>query len=577
MPSWTLLCLPTLLTAVCAAPPVTDLQANYRDGQIFLTWREAPTPAGTTFNVYVAKQPLTPADLTAERRIAHHVEPHSARDWWQDPASFDAKAPAGEPAGFVIEAGAAPLDPSGGLFVYTITPETAGPLWFAVTSSDGEGQETTDLIAGANLLAEPITGQVAPVRAIWVGDGEAPAAGSGQGKRLVLSLHGRGGGVTAAERPQTVNYLLFGDASQGWREGLSAKFQIHVGEDQVSLIPSDRTWVNRPVTESGDGRDHVPAINTWWYGYRADIHQPERNEPPVVPNYSERRLLAMIRWAEQELGVDPNQVILTGGSMGGSGSVALAMHYPELYAAVGAQVPVVSMTERGGRGGSLSRLTSLNGPLNDAVTGEGEPLIEHFNGERLASREAIDLPPMFITNGRTDASIPWPNNPPFYRAMQAARQALFVHWNNEGHGDAHRLAPDDVKNWWNQLDRFALDRSYPVFTNNSDDKNPGNGDPTDGDIVGWINRGLDWRDIVDTADEYAITISAAHPDITYPVTLDLTPRRRQQFRPAAGTALQAQVGDAAPVAVTVDELGLFTVPGIRLAGPDGVRVRVTRK
>jgi hypothetical protein len=28
----------------------------------------------------------------------------------------------------------------------------------------------------------------------------------------------------------------------------------------------------------------------------------------------------------------------------------------------------------------------------------------------------------------------------------------------------------------------------------SDNKDPGKGDPTDGDIIGWMNRGLDWKD-----------------------------------------------------------------------------------
>ncbi len=31
--------------------------------------------------------------------------------------------------------------------------------------------------------------------------------------------------------------------------------------------------------------------------------------------------------------------------------------------------------------------------------------------------------------------------------------------------------------------------------------------------VGWINRGLDWTDVVDTPEEYALTIHVDHPDL----------------------------------------------------------------
>lgn len=100
-----------------AAGPVSALQAEARDGQVFVTWREAETPPETTFNVYVADRPITaPAGA---RRVGHHVEAHSARDWWEDPASFAKDKPAGAPVGFLIVPGGQRLDPCGGLFVHT--------------------------------------------------------------------------------------------------------------------------------------------------------------------------------------------------------------------------------------------------------------------------------------------------------------------------------------------------------------------------------------------------------------------------------------------------------------------------
>lgn len=42
---------------VAAATPVSELKATARDGRVFLTWKEAETPDGTTFNVYVSDSP----------------------------------------------------------------------------------------------------------------------------------------------------------------------------------------------------------------------------------------------------------------------------------------------------------------------------------------------------------------------------------------------------------------------------------------------------------------------------------------------------------------------------------------
>ena len=54
---------------------------------------------------------------------------------------------------------------------------------------------------------------------------------------------------------------------------------------------------------------------------------------------------------------------------------------------------------------------------------------------------------------------------------------------------------------------FSSRKCRPVmFTNTSSNKNPGDGRPDDGDTVGWINRGLDWADVLDQADRYSITI-----------------------------------------------------------------------
>ena len=120
------------------------------------------------------------------------------------------------------------------------------------------------------------------------------------------------------------------------------------------------------------------------------------------------------------------------------------------------------------------------------------------------------------------------------------------------------------------------ERVIKIIVNNSDNKNYGNGLPEDGDLIGWINRGLDWNVVADTPDRYEITITAKHPDIVYPVTLDMTIRRRQQFKPAPGEQLTISVNGESRPKITMPEDGLLTVSRIVIPSAEPLTV-VIRK
>jgi len=560
------------LGVCCAvsAVPVSELSAAYRHGQAFLTWNESETPPGTTFNIYLAPGAITTESLAQSTRIGHHVERHSARDWWQDPASFASDVSPGEPAGFVIETGAAPLDPRDGLFVHTVTSADPPSLYFAVTTRSADGVEDRTIVPGRNALRSGISGKPALIQPVWLSSSPAPTAGVCKGKGLTLSLHGRGGGGTAGKRRSAVNCLVFGDATQGWREGLASKFQLSIGVDNVTISPMNRTWVGRPVSESKDRRDHCPAVNTWWYGTNERIYETTLTEQTVCPNYTERYLLYLVRWAQEHLGTEAARTTIRGGSMGGSGTVAMALHFPQVFAAAYAEVPVYSCTKPGS--GSAVRLECTCGPLDKpAFTAEGIPLLDYMNGALQMANATVDTPPIFATNGRQDGSIPWENNPPFYAAANSARQAFSVYWNNGQHGMS-RDAPADCRAWSKQIERYRLDQSYLVFTNSSDNRNYGNGDRADGELEGWINRGLGWKDLMDTPREYAVTVTAVYDGITYPVTVDVTPRRIQRFRLRPGDVVLVRIGPAPAIELTVDRHGLLTIPAVAVAGPDGTRV-----
>jgi hypothetical protein len=160
--------------------------------------------------------------------------------------------------------------------------------------------------------------------------------------------------------------------------------------------------------------------------------------------------------------------------------------------------------------------------------------------------------------------------------LTAARQGFAVYWDNGIHSTSGKDAPVDVKAWQQRFHRFRRDESHPVFTSTSSDRNYGNGAPEDGDLIGWINRGMDWKDIEDTPDHYAITVLADYPGLDYPVRTDMTLRRVQRFKTTAGEKLTVRIGDAAPVSITADPSGRVTVPGITIPDRAGVRVTILR-
>lgn len=543
--------------ATTVASPLSDLKATARNGQVFLTWKEAETPDRTTLDVFVAKTPIR--DVSQAKRVGHHIERHSARDWWEDPASFKKGARPGQPAGFCIQAGSERLDPFGGLFVHTVRPELSGTLHFAVTRTGD-----TQILATTSARAEP--GEIEP---IWQHGGEPPAPGAGKGKALWLSLHAKSGVIANSE------YLVFGDETMGWREGLPFKFSVRVQGDEVVVRPTDRVWINRPHHEASDAG--TPAIWTFWYGYNSNIFDRQLMAKGVPTNYTERRLLWILGWVRRHYQPDPARWYCSGSSMGGCGTVSFGWRHPELFAACHARVPIVSYTYLGK--GSAVRLEPacwIGRIPPDLRTNEGIPLLERMNSMKFVSDTQQDLPFLFMIHGRRDGSIPWENNPPFYRALSAARQGFAVYWDNGEHPTAGKNAPADVKAWEQRFRQFRRDESYPAFTNTSTDRNPGNGAPDDGDLVGWINRGMDWKNVEDTSDRYAITILADYPGLEYPVRTDVTLRRLQRFKARPGEKLLARLGNGPPVTIAADVNGRIPIPAVVIPDKNGTRLILTK-
>ena len=578
-----LFCAFFLSSAISAAPVVRDLRGICRNGQVFLQWNEKDLPGDARLSVWSSDKPLTQDNLKSSDRIAALLNPRSASDWWQDidsflvPRSKKVKSEeifAGNTAsekdkrrkitGFVIEEGGKALDPASGLHVHTPGPGQTGKRYFAVTVH----HNTSPAVIAFTSLKTPLDVKSGKVQAIRL-KGAKLSRGCAKGLPLLISLHGRGGGAGVDARGNLRGtHLLFAPSGLAWREGIPFKFDLFVRKDHVLLSLFDRVWIGRTMKrgEYTDSRDAVPAIATFWMGYNPEIAVSARGPKFRFDNFTERYILFVTRWVQEYLGTDVNRTYIQGGSMGGTGAVQLATHFPDRFAAVNALVPIYSYTWKKPQKGGTSawRLTCSTGAFtakNPALMPNGKDVLEYGDGAKNIAVPGVDMPPIFATNGRNDTSMPWVNNPPFFAAADKAKQFISIFWNDGGH-DMSKDAPADMKIKAADLFKFRLNESFPVFSRFSDNRNYGKGDPKDGDRIGWINRGIHWQNILDTPQKYEITLKVYHPQIKYPATADITIRRRQRFRFAPGTVLSFAYGKVKGQ-LRIDKDGLLTVPQVR--------------
>ena len=550
---------------------ISSLSAEYKYGQVFLTWNEVNVTDSTHFNVYLYENPINGDNFSQATKIGHHIETSSACDWWQNPASFSADSVEDKTHGFRLFDKI--LDPSSGLFVHTIASADPGSMYFAVTYSDGDN-EVLNFTAGTNSLIDPIQGEVSRPRPIHLENAYLP--GNEKGKSLIIELHGRGSDSGISNN---ANYLFFGDKSHGWREGLARKFFVTETEKSIVIQPYDRIWIGRPLLYSRDTRDHVPAINTFWYGCNDKIYDKELSNGGVMVDYTEKFLIYLVSWAQEYFETDPKRTYLEGTSMGGAGGISVGFHNPEVFARIDSKVPIVAFTDKTGSDerSSLYRLDGVCGrPCDSTIyTFDGIRFIDHMNEEKTVRDFEGDLPYLVLCNGRNDESIPWINNPSFYQALNETSRGFACYWDNGTH-DMHYSIPDDFANIYETLPEIELGSSFPAFSNFSNSKDPGNGEKTDGDIVGWMNRGIYWSEISETADSWSIKVFTEGEFLEYPLSVDLTPRALNLFNVEKNEMFIAEYSGMQR-SVQANDNGILTIEGVEISSSlDTIKLKITR-
>lgn len=556
-----ILAAPGLLDA--GAPEVTGVRAVHRHGQTFVTWKdvaEGEAGAKVRYSLYRSERPITADNFDKAELCYHGVLPHSARLFG---SAFNLKDRLDPAKPFcILEEGGKPLPAWSGLAVHTV--RKAGKAYYAVVATDEKFTPVTKIVPGQSATTEPIVETVAPPQPIKLYDSKSRGIYSPQtsitGKKglpLRVELHasqGQGGG--AGEYGDY--YLYFATPTMGYRDGLPGVFSVEERRDKKG---------NYLLLRSRDAIEHpggTRAMETFWFGYLCVPQHALHKEPRAYP-YTERRMDWVIAWVIDRYHADPQRVTASGGSMGAWGSTTYAFRHPEVFAAV---YPNRPRTQQRG-------LPSLISPvpkgqkitLDDGTT----DYFTRMDMVQFARDHAGDLPFLGWCCGRRDGFASWQEQVALVQAMTAARHGFAFAWNNGDHSSGAEPMAKVLKFYPPEL--FARDRSYPALGNSSLDNKLGNGDPKDGDLEGGINLGFRWDEIKDERTRWSVWL--ANDLAKEEITVNVTPRRCQNFKLPPGTEVRWSTSVGATGTAVADKAGLVTVPRVRVPVQAGVVLTLT--
>lgn len=355
----------------------------------------------------------------------------------------------------------------------------------------------------------------------------------GPGAPLYVALHSAGEqGLTALRNGFTKN-----------KEGRYQRMIFHAPEDHYGLYLDCTS--NKKVD--------------FWWGWQGISKDPERFGKDLHP--AEKRVLDTIAWAIETFQIDRNRVYLCGLSMGGSGSLGLALTRGDLFAAVQVRVPA-------GVKHGLWRL----GIKPEALSGTGADSPEWLR--TVAAADFPDPPVVLDLSAPNDA---WSKDQGLLiKLAQKGHLPLVLGWGAFGHNieaaDLSQFTPIAAAFPWLAIRR---DEAYPVFTRASSDQVSPWVRKEGAAAAGQMNAVFRWKTLQDTPEKLVMELRlAGSHEFAVPVelpekaTADVTFRRLQRFKGLPGQsvfwkAIENGV-ETASGEIQPDAAGLLTVPQLAI-------------
>lgn len=287
-------------------------------------------------------------------------------------------------------------------------------------------------------------------------------------------------------------------------------------------------------------------VDWWWGGYHSgDQGLIARNSGPET-RPAEKRVIDSVLWAIEKYRIDPNQVYLTGISMGGSGSLGIGLPHGDIFAAIKVDVPA-------GIEHVSDRMYLRDSELPAGVNFPDPPVVIDYSAQNDKWSKGHER---------------------FIRAMQERKYPLIFCWGAFGHAHNHANMRKvngliDAFDWL----KIKKNESYPVFTNASTDDTlpwPANlGEKSPGQVNGFFT----WKNLVDTPENFQMELSLLDknrvktaPRVPEKSVADVTLRRLQQFRTAPGQTVKWKFGSQSGTA-KADRNGLLTIEKLEIGEP----------
>ncbi|MCS6990913.1 MAG: MopE-related protein [Chitinophagales bacterium] len=551
---------------------MTGFTGFYKDGQVFFTWNNASANK-PKYKLYRSTTAITQGSQLSSCEFLGIAPENSSKNYPLSKAD-------GVDRYWIITPGGQPLTASTGLFVTTCV--ATGYFYYALTVETNAGEDVT-IIPGQNSLTEPIYEQVAPPQPIlqeirWINNklihiyGDFITSQIQAGGPLQMMAGWLGGCFAVNPNNATTAVPLHVYFRPGGTSFLNKISETEQNEIRLNLddqFPSGETsvWLGTHPSYDPFNKKNNNTFPTSGYNYL----------------YTLQRIHRIIQFVKQHYPVDSTRVMLEGISFGALGALFYALAYPTQVAAVSLSVGIFDFgfqndyqpecTMNYGKKNRLDgsrKLGSVETNLPDWYS--QMPVYDYLNASRrIHWQRHIDGPVISSVNGKRDELLGWTEKVIWYDSVNANCLGGFYFFDmreHSGNGSA-----------WTQtklnMFRYRTDLSYPAFSNCSINDDPGDGTAQSGDSVGTINGYLDWTDnITDEAHQWSVKLYVRDRNTIYGVkaapdscTVDVTLRRRQRFKPAAGTTLQFTVfrnGQQVQSGTWVFSGGLLTVPAVKV-------------
>ena len=560
----------------------SNLSVQHQYGQSFITWQEDENQKGESYRLYRHHEPITRDNLD-QASLLTTVPEGSSRFYANRYQRFDGFTWDWRYAqGYVIEDDGSELAENVGLLVWTLQADDFangqnGLAYYAISLVEaGSANLGSSQTAYFLSTQEAVFEEVADPRAVHLGKDV------GQGGHLYIqymdlrqwnaSFHAPREanayyGLDAADPKVTqalqyaYDYVVYEPLADFCGGSFPAQVPLYInlhGHNNNRYYPQSdnphRTWCSYALYPVDVGESwYFGFAQNWDYRQNAPIKAPDN-----IVNYTEQRILRMVAELIQNPPgpiIDPNRIYVYGHSMGGSGALALALRYPNVFAAAYASKPMTNYATSGDGGYGLHWRFELGNKWGDpdlnlpVLIAGPQSWADHLapyqglgvwdwqnHQATLQKRLLTTTVPLGIVHDLGDTTIEWSTQgEPIYQALETSQQVWGgLVFSNTGHQD---LSFQGLP-----LTLAALGTNSKPFMNFQVQRNesvPGMGNNSDNISLppkqpGGYHQNLRWSASWDTWDGppidetnyWQMSLQSTNDQTQ---TLDITPRRLQNF------------------------------------------------